>query len=127
MGGSAALLFGINYVRTPGSRLNGCINDVMNMADYLRSVLKIQDVKCYDDERDFDGVSKQGMLRALERLAERSRVEMLDFVWIHYSGHGTHVFDSTGDERDQRDECLCPADYATAGLISDDCLKDIFK
>lgn len=127
MGGSTALLFGINYIRTPSSRLNGCVNDVIGMTEYLRAKLGIKDIQCFDDERSYDGVTKEGMLRALRRLAERSRAEKLDFAWIHYSGHGTHVHDSTGDELDGRDECLCPADYQTQGLISDDSLKEIFR
>jgi hypothetical protein len=127
MGGSAALLFGINYIRSASGRLNGCVNDVIGMADYLRKSVKITDIKCYDDETSYEGVTKDGMLRSLRQLAERSRVEKLDLAWIHYSGHGTHVADATGDELDRRDECLCPADYQSRGLISDDCLKEIFK
>jgi hypothetical protein len=34
-----ALLIGINYNNDPSAMLNGCYNDVVNVAQYLRSVL----------------------------------------------------------------------------------------
>jgi hypothetical protein len=43
-----------------------------------------------------------------------------DTLVITYSGHGTWVPDSSGDEPDGRDEALCPHDIATAGPLLDD-------
>jgi hypothetical protein len=56
-----------------------------------------------------------------------------DVLYIHYSGHGSHLADarSGADEKDGRDECICPVDYAhvasdgESGFIKDDLLKQI--
>jgi hypothetical protein len=58
-------------------------------------------------------------------LAARSHAEQLDHVFISYSGHGTWVWDDNHDEPDRRDECLCPSDYATRGLLRDDDMNDL--
>ena len=42
-----------------------------------------------------------------------------------YSGHGSHVLDTNGDEIDNRDEVLCLANYS-AGMITDDWLHQKF-
>jgi hypothetical protein len=67
------------------------------------------------------------MVQSLYELALQSHAESLDFVWIHYSGHGSYMADRSGDERDGRDECLVPSDYATAGLIPDDYLNTLMR
>nr|GEV63981.1 hypothetical protein [Tanacetum cinerariifolium] len=36
------------------------------------------------------------------------------------TGHGSHVADHDGDEKDGYDEAICPVDYNTAGKILDD-------
>merc|ERR1712176_446986 len=43
-----------------------------------------------------------------------------DTVFLHYSGHGGHVRDTSGDEDDGFDETLIPVDYQSAGQIVDD-------
>jgi hypothetical protein len=48
-------------------------------------------------------------------------------LWVHYSGHGTQIRDTNGDEVDGFDECIVPCDYNTAGVITDDELYNIFK
>ena len=40
-----------------------------------------------------------------------------DELFIHYSGHGTWTYDNNGDEKDGRDELICPVDNT---LIRDD-------
>lgn len=42
---------------------------------------------------------------------------------IYYSGHGTQIKDTTGDEADGMDECLVPCDYIEQGFITDDMLN----
>lgn len=39
---------------------------------------------------------------------------------MHYSGHGTQIRDTNGDEADGFDEALVPYDYTSAGCILDD-------
>lgn len=43
-----------------------------------------------------------------------------DSLWFSFSGHGSQVADTSGDEADGMDETICPADYTTAGQIVDD-------
>jgi hypothetical protein len=63
----------------------------------------------------------------LQNLARESTKRRLKHVFISYSGHGVSVPDRNGDELDGKDECICPSDYQTAGIISDDILKSIFS
>lgn len=48
-----------------------------------------------------------------------------DSLWFSFSGHGSQVADTSGDEADGMDETLCPADYTTAGQIVDDDIYSI--
>ena len=120
-GKRVAMLFGINYIKTPSARLNGCINDTNNVATLLRTPkFAFNEVTVYDDEKTPDQVSMLGMVRNLQTLALRSWAENLALVWIHYSGHGTSVLDRNSDERDGKDEAWCPADFLAAGVLKDD-------
>lgn len=121
-----ALLFGLNYAHEPTATLNGCVNDVTNMASYLRTELGIP-CECVTDDVDRVGTSAQGIVRKLYELAIASHTEALEFVWIHYSGHGSYVRDTSGDEKDRQDEALVPSDFKTAGLILDDVLQSLFR
>ena len=124
---SKAVLFGLNYAHTADAKLNGCINDVVNMAAYLRNVLNIQDISCYTDDTDLVNTSALGIQQALQQAALDSYRSDLDFVWIHYSGHGSYMRDTSGDEADGRDECLVPSDFQTVGLIPDDYIVRIMQ
>lgn len=120
-----ALLFGLNYSNVNGAELNGCINDVQNIANYLQKELKIP-CQVFTDETNKIDTSAIGIIRRLYELALQTHTERLDFVWIHYSGHGSYVLDRSRDELDGRDECLVPNDFRTAGLISDDLINSLF-
>jgi len=50
-----------------------------------------------------------------------------DVLWVHYSGHGTQIRDTNGDEADGFDECIVPCNYNTDGIITDDELFAIIK
>lgn len=121
-----ALLFGLNYSNVPESQLFGCINDVKNMADYLQNELKIR-CQIYTDDINKVDTSAMGMVRRLYELALQTHVEKLDFVWIHYSGHGSYIRDRSNDERDGCDECLVPNDYQNKGLLPDDLINSLFS
>lgn len=43
-----------------------------------------------------------------------------DSLVFYYAGHGSHVPDVNGDEKDGLDEALCPVDYSVSGKILDD-------
>jgi len=114
-----AVLFGLNY---PGTEceLRGCANDVENMANFL--VGKYNRIYKYTDTNKHTRkyTTRAGILHIIKLLAGSPFVTE---VFIHYSGHGSYVHDTDGDEKDSRDEALVPSDYQTAGLILDDEIK----
>jgi hypothetical protein len=112
------LLFGINYVATRSSRLRGCWNDVSNMRAYLNS----KGYRCiaHTDGKPQNQTTKFGMIDEITKLAKMTHTEDVDRVVIHYSGHGSYVRDTSNDEKDGKDECLVPSDYAQHGMLLDD-------
>lgn len=120
---SHAILFGINYDKTPTARLRGCVNDVENVSKRL--------LRSFDDVRVFTDKDRQttasGMLQAMNDLAGRSWHEGLDVAWIHFSGHGCSVKDISGDERDGLDECIVPSDFDRAGVVPDDYIRNVLR
>ena len=93
--------------RVPGrlsyARLSGPIND----ADSL--VVPALRRQGFEVETLYDGeATRDGMLAALDRLAQAARPG--DLIFIHYSGHGHQVTDASGDEPDGYDEVLVPYD-----------------
>ena len=123
-----AVLAGINYVKTPKSRLNGCVNDVLTMEKVLTSKYgyNTEDLTLLRD--DVDDNSKwpthKNIIESLTSVVKES--EHLDEIWFHYSGHGASVPDRNHDETDGKDEVLIPSDYKTNGVILDDTLFKIF-
>ncbi len=113
-----ALLVGINY-KGSSSALNGCINDVNKVKEYLltRGYSEDNIVVCTDDTEIKP--TRDCILSLFAQLLF-SGVTMLYF---HYSGHGSYIRDVGGDESDGRDECLVPLDYQLSGMISDDDLR----
>lgn len=126
---AAALLFGLNYQYMSEGKLSGCINDVNSVALYLEQQLKIpkEMIEKYTDDVNRADTSFRGILQHLYQFAIRTWKEDLDFVWIHYSGHGSAVADTNKDEADGKDETLCPSDYDTMGDITDDVVCDMLK
>lgn len=106
--------------------MNGCINDVRDITKCLVNAGKFlpgEIVKATDDTTaGYLSCTAEGMRSALTNLAARTVAEDLDMVYVHYSGHGTQVPDHSGDEADRLDEAICPSNFETAGLITDDWL-----
>lgn len=124
---SKGLLFGLNYAYdTTGACLNGCINDVNAMTNFLKTNFAMP-CEVITDDVNKAGCSAMAMIQRLYQLSAESYSEDLDLVWIHYSGHGSYIRDANSDERDGMDECLVPSDYATAGLIPDDYICQLFR
>lgn len=119
-----ALLAGINYLHCDEKlRLNGCINDVVSMANVLKSKYGYSDnniVLLRDDGIQNKWPTRYNIIRELEKAVSYSKD--LDEIWFHYSGHGSQVNDINGDETDGKDEVLVPCDYKTNGIILDDTL-----
>lgn len=121
-----AILFGLNYSDCANGQLNGCINDVKNMKEFL-SIDYDMPIYIYTDDVDKENTSGIGIISNLYKMACDSYRYDLDFIYIHYSGHGSYIRDMDGDEMDYKDEALVPSDYETKGLICDDYLQNIYS
>lgn len=123
-----ALFIGINYYNT-NAKLNGCIDDVVNMRHLLIdsfgfSLANISTLR--DDTTNTTLLpTKANILRSLKQIVADSA--NCKEIWIHYSGHGSFIPDANGDEISKQDGVLVPVDYRTAGLIVDDELYAILK
>lgn len=132
-----ALLVGINYIDT-NSELNGCYNDVVNVAQYLRSTLGYGAAESIailtDGNRGAVGTAssvpptRQNIIAGLSALV--GGMISGDEAVFHFSGHGSLVRDTNGDESTGFDSCLCPLDYAVpasagGGIITDDEIRTL--
>ena len=114
-----ALCIGINDYPGTGNDLSGCVNDANDWAAELT-------------QRGFT-VTKainQTATRAMMTQAIRGMILSAakgDVLVITYSGHGTWVPDSSGDEPDGRDEGLCPWDIGSVGPLLDDDIRTMFN
>ena len=122
-----ALLIGANYVNTPSSRLYGCIQDILNVQTMLITQYgyKPENITVLRDDIPYSMPVKTTILNALKKIIASSSDS--SEIWIHYSGHGTQIADTNGDEQDKLDECIVPCDYLVSGYISDDILFDIIR
>jgi metacaspase-1 len=119
-----AVLIGINYNNINDLKLNGCINDIIVMRNVLVDAYGYnrKDVTMLrDDGAGYLLPTRENILGAIASVAELTSVG--DEMWIHYSGHGTYVRDTDGDEVDKYDEVIIPVDYVSNGLIVDEELK----
>lgn len=122
-----AFLVGINdYLPSGdgGPDLNGCVNDVKDMANTLVICgFDAKDIKICTNKR----ATKEGILKGLNWLINKAVKG--DSLVFYYSGHGSQVADIDNDETDKKDEIICPADidFGENAYISDDDFKKIFS
>jgi hypothetical protein len=64
--------------------------------------------------------TKSNIVKAIRNLITRGKK-----LFLVYSGHGSHQRDRSGDEKDEQDEMLVPADYLNNGFIVDDDIRAI--
>lgn len=126
-----ALLIGINYFGQD-SELSGCQNDIANMKTYLRKCGYREFVVLQDSKNDPQFLNpaaptRKNILEAMRKFIQTATPGME--LYIHYSGHGSHLTDQNGDEVDGEDECICPVDTdfnsKDYGFIRDDELNEI--
>ena len=131
-----AFLVGINYINTD-SELSGCYNDVVNVAQYLRSTLGYAAGSIAiltDGNRGRFGTAsalpptRQNIIAGLTTLV--AGMIPGDEAVFHFSGHGSLVRDTNADEVTGFDSCLCPVDYAApasvgGGMITDDEIRTL--
>jgi hypothetical protein len=114
-----ALCIGINDYPGTGSDLAGCVNDANDWAAaFAKRGFSVE--KLFDRKATGDGIR-----RAIAKVITQAKSG--DSVLIQFSGHGSFVPDTDGDEPDGTDECICPYDIGTRGPITDDTLFDIFS
>ncbi len=101
-----AFLVGINAY--PGNELNGCVNDVTDMANFLVSHcgFEEQDIRLLTDAR----ATTTAIMEHLKWLI--TGVKNGDRIVFHYSGHGAQfpIRDDSGKVI-RIDECICPVDF----------------
>lgn len=112
-----ALLVGCNYRGTP-YELHGCILDVYNMDNMLRTTFSFQTTILTDDS--VVKPTRSNILAALNKIV--TEAVSGDVVMFHYSGHGTLVHDTNGDEPTGQDCAIVPLDLA---MVSDDELRAV--
>ncbi|GMI85163.1 metacaspase 2d, metacaspase 4 [Hibiscus trionum] len=118
--GKKAVLIGINYGGTEGE-LKGCINDVNRMYNCLiqRYGFSKQDIKVLIDTDDSCHQPTGKNIRiALNDLV--GSAEPGDFLFVHFSGHGTRL-PAEDDDETGYDECIVPIDM---NLITDDDFRE---
>lgn len=128
-GRKRALLIGINY--TGSSKLQGCVRDVTYMVHLLRTKFGFKDAHFYimtDKNHGIQNVhtgkpTRKNILEAMKWLVDGARAG--DSLFFHFSGHGSQVRDTSGDEADGYDETILPMDYQSSGHIVDDEIYDI--
>lgn len=118
-----ALLIGINYTAVPELQLYGCINDVMNTRIHLQSMYpNCKDVRVLTDMTPVKP-TKEAIIESIQWLVKDLKPGQI--VYFHFSGHGTLVKDTNGDERSGADSCICPINGTTIDTITDDELRTI--
>ena len=105
-----ALCVGINaYADRP---LAGCVHDAKAWGALL------EDLGFAVDSLFDQRATREAMLDRLRGLVSSARAG--DVVVFQYSGHGTQLPDTSGDERDAFDEACVPIDYRTGAFLTDD-------
>lgn len=120
-----AVLCGVTY-KGHKKTLPASINNVRNMHQLLvktgfpNASIRILTEEESDPTRT---PTRRNILMAMEWLTKGCRSG--DSLVFYYAGHGSHVTDNNGDEKDGYDEALCPVDYSVAGKILDDEVNEI--
>jgi metacaspase-1 len=116
-----ALLIGINYIGSQ-HQLEGCINDVQNVAGFLVSRGYSSDprsmVVLTDERQGPYYASGHNILAAMDWLVSEPET----CLFLHYSGHGGQVPDPDGDRASGFDDTIVPVDFERNGQISSDTL-----
>jgi len=112
-----ALLIGINYANTQ-HQLNGCINDVQSLNNFLITK-HFNSINTLTDNT-INKPTRNNILNAFKQLLNNSTSG--DTLFFSYSGHGTYVKDTDKNEYTGYDQVLVPSDL---NLITDDELNKI--
>lgn len=122
-----ALIIGINYFGTK-HQLNGCINDAMNVRNFLVRDRGFSptphDMVVMTDAPENRGTPFEpigaNIMHAFQWLVTGNNPG--DSVWLSFSGHGGQVKDPDGDRESGYDDTICPVDFESRGQIDSDTL-----
>lgn len=126
MSNSKAMLIGIDYFNSPNNSLPGCINDIIDIRNMLivkynylpENIVMLCDI--YDQDPNLLP-TKANILSNFTSIIQTS--SKCDEIWIHYSGHGSRIF----DRLNQLEDIIVPSDYKNAGLITSHDIFEILK
>lgn len=125
-GRKRALLCGVSYRNKRKFRLKGTVTDVQSIKNLLLTRFQFPSTSIKvltEDACEAELVpTKKNMERGLGWLVEDCRAG--DSLVFFFSGHGLQQVDSAHDEKDGFDETLCPSDFLTEGLITDNYIND---
>ena len=111
-----ALLIACNY-RGTDNELRGCINDANNLKSKLETTYDFKNITVLSDDTGLKSTAIN-IINELRKLLDNSNPG--DTLFVSFSGHGTHMKDTSGDEKDGRDEMFVTLDNQ---CIRDDELK----
>eukprot|EP00531_Pseudo-nitzschia_arenysensis_P015188 CAMPEP_0116132162 /NCGR_PEP_ID=MMETSP0329-20121206/9401_1 /TAXON_ID=697910 /ORGANISM="Pseudo-nitzschia arenysensis, Strain B593" /LENGTH=358 /DNA_ID=CAMNT_0003626659 /DNA_START=96 /DNA_END=1172 /DNA_ORIENTATION=- len=126
-GSRKALFIGINYIGQRGE-LRGCVNDVVNIKEFLEQRYELEEKMILTDdpktepETDFTP-TRENIIAAFRWLVKDAKKG--DSLLLHYSGHGGRVKNTDGTEKSGYDQTVVPVDHGTAGQIIDDEVHDV--
>ena len=112
-----ALCIGID--RYPTAPLAGCVADARAWADTLTRLGFEPPILLLNEQ-----ATQQAILDGLKNLIRSSSTG--DVVVFQYAGHGTELPDENGDEETDKDQALCPFDFAQGRFVIDDDVAEIF-
>lgn len=115
--GKTALLFAINDYPGSANDLRGCLNDQDDLAERISKLYPDFVIKKFSDSKVTTGRFEAEISRVISKLRPD------DILLVHYSGHGTTVADTSGDEDDLEDEAL----YLYNGVFTDDRLGKMLE
>ena len=118
------LLIGINYIENINNKLNGCINDINNIENKLRST----NPECIDYRKLSDNQTNPLLKPTRKNIIDGinwlvSGLKSGESVFFHYSGHGGLTLDTSKDETSGFDSCIYPICNGKIEMITDDELR----
>jgi len=113
-----ALWFAVNDYPGTQNDLRGCVNDANGWTQLLSSQYGYSTRTCLNEN-----ATRSNVLNNIKDLVNQAKSGKITHIVIGYSGHGSSVIDTDGDEDDGRDETL----YVYDGNITDDELRNVFS
>lgn len=112
-----ALMFAINNYPGSANDLRGCLNDQTDVANKLNELFPGFFIRQFRDSE----VTRSKFISEITNAIDSLNAG--DVLLVHYSGHGTQVYDKSGDEADGYDEAV----YLYDGTVIDDDIGDALQ